>query len=315
LATALNMLSYVLRNRDAAAAEKASREAIDVLERVADGPGAAKDFQGDLALCYNNLAALESDKGRWAAAIDLHRKATRLQEQLVRKSPGVVRHRIDLATSKNNLGVAYCRAAKPTEADEEFDEAREMFVQLADDYPDELAYRSALATLLNNQANALADVGRHEEALAIYRAAIEEQESCREKMPDSAMLRELLSRMYYNFGRSLRAERRWDEAAEAARARRQLWQGHGERLLGVAAELAELEAAMDAQAAGTTPVGARPELDEDVLTTLDESFRGGWPAEIDFVKDERFTKLMKNERFAAKVKELSERAKGSQTEQ
>jgi serine/threonine protein kinase/tetratricopeptide (TPR) repeat protein len=311
LAIALNNLSFVVRNRDSSEAEKASREAIGILERLAGESNATNNYQGDLALCYNNLAALESQKGRWPAAIDWHQRAIRLQEQMARKSPGVVRHRSDLAISMNNLGMAYCRAAKPAEGDEAFDEARRMFASLADDYPDEVAYRSSLAALLNNQALALAEVGRHRDALDIYSAAIDAQRKCRERVPDSEMMRDLLSKMYYNFGRSLRAERRLGEAADAALARRELWQGNGERLLGVAAELAELDSAMDAPSAGDAPIGARRELGEDVLATLDQSFRDGWPRGIDVGADERFASLMNNDRFAAKVAELSARWKGA----
>jgi serine/threonine protein kinase/tetratricopeptide (TPR) repeat protein len=314
LAIALNNLSFVLRSRDAAAAAKSSREAIDILERLAADSPQGGGYQGDLALCYNNLAALESQKGRWAAAIERHRQAIRLQEQMARKSPGVVRHRSDLAISMNNLGVTYCRASKPAEADAAFAQSRDMFIHLADDYPDEVAYRSSLAALLNNQALALAEVGRHRDALEIYPAAIAAQRSCRERVPASEMMRDLLSKMYYNFGRSLRAERRLDEAADAALARRELWQGNGERLLGVAAELAELNSVQRSQPSEAAPIGAQRKLDEDVLATLDESFRGGWPRGIDVGADERFASLMKNERFAAKVWELSARSKGSAAE-
>jgi tetratricopeptide (TPR) repeat protein len=308
-------LSYVLRSRDGDAAEQASREAIGILERLATHSAAGGDYRGDLALCYNNLAALESQKEKWDAAIGWQQQAIGLQEQMTRKSPGVVRHRSDLAISMNNLGVAYCRAAKSAEADAAFARARNLFATLADDYPDELAYRSSLAALLNNQALALAEVGRHTDALKIYPDAIDAQRKCHERVRGSEVMRDLLSKMYYNFGRSLRAERRLGEAADAALARRQLWQGNGERLLGVAAELADLEAEMQSEPAGNAEIGANRNVGEDVLITLEQSYKAGWPKNFDLAADERFSSLKKNKRFAAKLAELSARPRDSSATQ
>jgi tetratricopeptide (TPR) repeat protein len=224
--------------------------------------------------------------------------------------PGVVRYRSDLAISLNNLGMAYCRASKPTEADAAFGRARELFDTLADDYPDELAYRSSLAALLNNQSLALAGMGRHADALKIYPTAIDAQRKCCERVPDSEMMRELLSKMYYNFGQSLRATGKFDEAMQAALARRQSWKGHAERLVGVAAELAELNEAAGSQPKNANTKTLAKELDHDILATLDQAYESGWPRTIDLAEP-RFIGLKKNERFAAKVAELNERSEHS----
>ncbi len=312
LAIASNNLSFVLRNRDIAAADEASQEAIDILERLAKSPTNGGDFQDDLALCYNNRAALQSQQGDWKEAIDWHQRAIALQEKMVRKSPGVVRYRSDLAISLNNLGMACCRASKSAEADTAFGRARELFDTLAGDYPDELAYRSSLAALLNNQALALAGMGRHADALRIYPTAIEAQLHCVNRVPESEMMRDLLSKMYYNFGQSLRANGQLDEAAQAAFARRKLWTNNGARLVGVAAELAELDEAVQGQSKGDKPAWANS-LGSDILTVLDQAYAGGWPKSVD-LSEPRFASLKKNERFAAKVAELNDRANRSQND-
>ena len=317
LAIALNNLSFVLRNKDAAAAEKASREAIDILKRLANQPKAESDYHDDLALCYNNLAALQSRKGDWNEAIAAHQHAIELQEQIARKSPAVVRHRSEWAISLNNLGVAYCRASKPADADAAFGRARELFATLAKDYPDELAYRSLLAAQLNNQALALAGAGRHADALPIYAAAIEAQKNCHDQAPNSALLREALSKMYFNFGQSLRNQQRWQEAMDAALARRELWTANSERLLGVAVELADLDTAMYKQsAAGKNK--EKPDVEAAVLSTLERAYDNGWLQEVAPATDKRLATLKSNERYAAKIAELNERAtkkrKASQTE-
>jgi serine/threonine protein kinase len=312
LAIACNNLSFVLRTRDPAAADVASQEAITILERLAKPATTGDDYQDDLALCYNNRAALQIQKGDWKAAIEWHERAIALQEKMVRKSPAVVRYRSDLAISLNNLGMAYCRANKSTEADAAFTRARELFDTLADDYPDELAYRSSLAALLNNQALALAGMGRHADALKIYPTAIDSQRKCCDRVPDSEMMRELLSKMYYNFGQSLRATGKFEEAMQAAQARRQLWKTSGERLVGVAAELADLNEAVAAQPNAANAKTLAKDLDQDILATLNQAYETGWPRTIDFAEP-RFASLKKNERFAAKIAELNERASRSKS--
>jgi serine/threonine protein kinase/tetratricopeptide (TPR) repeat protein len=310
LAIALNNLSYVLRKSKPEAADVASQEAIDILEHLAQSPANGSDFQDDLALCYNNRAALQIQKGDWKEAIKWHKRAITLQEKMVRKSPAVVRYRSDLAISLNNVGMAYCKAAKSKEADAAFGRARDLFDTLADDFPDEVAYRSSLAALLNNQALALAGVGRHADALQIYPKAIQAQRTCFERVPKSEMMRELLSKMYYNYGQSLRAERRFDEATQAALARRQLWKGSGERLVGVAAELADIAAAMPQPPVDDKSKFLAKNLAVDILATLNQAYESGWPGTID-LNEPRFASLKKNEQFANEIAELNERAIGS----
>jgi hypothetical protein len=94
---------------------------------------------------------------------------------------------------------------------------------------------------------------------------------------------------------------------QAARARRQLWKGHAERLVGVAAELAELNEAARSQPENANTKTLAKELDHDILATLDQAYESGWPRTIDLAEP-RFVGLKKNERFATKVTELNERA-------
>ncbi len=291
LAIACNNLSYILRQRDADEANQASQEAIAILERLARQSPAQTEYQDDLALCYNNLAALESQKGRHESAIGWHERATALEEQMVRKSPAVVRHRSDLAVSLNNLGVAYCRAERPKDADAAFGRARELLATLAKDYPDQIAYSSSLAALLNNQALALSDAGRHVDALAIYPTAIEAQQTCWERLPESTLTRDVLSKLYYNYSQSLQKAGRLSDAAKAALARRDIWKGNGERLFGVAVELAAIDCAArdDAKHDG--------KLTNEVVATLRQAHDAGWPREIDLATDERFAYLKSNEQF------------------
>ena len=87
LAIACNNLSYVLRNHDAAAAEKTAQEAIGILERLVNENPSRIQFQDDLALCYNNLAVLESRQERRARPSSRIKKRLRLKFGWV-QSPG-----------------------------------------------------------------------------------------------------------------------------------------------------------------------------------------------------------------------------------
>jgi eukaryotic-like serine/threonine-protein kinase len=307
LAIASNNLSYVIAKRDPAAAERAAREAIQILEGLTKGGADAAPYQDDLALCCNNLAALESRSGRLPEAIEWYGRAVALEEQMVRKAPAVVRSRSDLAVGLSNLGVALCRAGRADEAAAPFDRSRELMATLASDYPDEVTFQSSLAALLNNQALALAGAGRHDRAATIYPEAIEAQRRSWERAPNSGLMRELLSKMYYNEGQSLVALGKWDEAADAALARREVWQGNGERLFGVAVELAAIDQAARAkQAASDSTSGAKPpatsqvtgKLDDEVIATLSQAMEQGYSHAADLARDQRFAYLHENEKFA-----------------
>ena len=293
LSIAANNLSYLLAKRDPAAAERASREAVQILERLSSAEPTRDRYQDDLALCYNNLAALLSRTGRAADAIGSHTRAIALQEQLIRRSPSVVRHRSDLAISLNNLGVAYCRAGQVDAAEEPFTRARDLFSTLSSDYPNEQGYESALAGLLNNQALALAGVGRHERAVTLYEEAINAQSHCYQQAPTSQLMQEILSKMVYNQGRSLAALERWIDATNAALTRREIWNSDAKRLFGVAVELAGFGSA----AAKSDDADLKHRIDRETIATLRQAFDQGYPRGIDLKTDGRFGHLQQNQEF------------------
>jgi eukaryotic-like serine/threonine-protein kinase len=298
LAITLNNLSYVLRKRDIKEAAAVATEAVNILKRLAADDPQQTLFQDDLALCSNNMAAIESYKDNLGAAVDWHKSAIAIQEQLVRKSPAVVRYRSDLATSLNNLGVAYCRLGKASDADSAFLRSRELLTNLADDYPDQIAYRNSLAALCNNQALALAAAGRHADAIAIYPQAIDVQRAYWEKFPDSNDVQESLSKIYYNYGQSLRAAGRQDEAVKMAIKRRLVWPNDSERLIGVAAELAELRETAEAANAATDKEKLRA-LEDEIVSTLKLAQQSGWPNDVDLSTDARFNCIRDHEEFGS----------------
>jgi eukaryotic-like serine/threonine-protein kinase len=298
LAITCNNLSYVLRKSDVKESAAVATEAVTLLKKLTADYPKESHFQDDLALCSNNLAAIESYRERTAEAIDWHKTAIAIQEQLVRKAPAVVRHRSELATSLNNLGVVYCRSGKPKEADEAFQRSRDLLTTLTHDYPDEFRYQSLLAALCNNQALALAAAGRHSDAIAIYSQAVDLQRACLQQASGSKELQESLSKVYYNYGQSLRAAGRQGDAVKTALQRRDLWRDNGERLLGVAAELADMRERKSKAAEAEDSAARQDRLDDEIISTLKLARKCGWPPEIDLATDERFDGIRAEKKFA-----------------
>jgi serine/threonine protein kinase/tetratricopeptide (TPR) repeat protein len=301
LAIACNNLSYLLRKRDPASAEALSREAIAFLEQLTIDWPAQHDFQDDLALCHNNLAAMASFHGHIDEAIDGHQAAIRIQEQLARRASDVVRYRSDLAISLNNLGVAFCRGNRFADADTAFARAREIFDMLVLDYPSQPTYLGAIAALLNNQALALADCGRHADALPIYAAAVEKQRLCRDRLPESALMRELLSKAYFNQGRSLVAVGDYDSAFASALQRRELWPRDGERLFGIAVELTGIARSLAQSKSDEQLVVTQNQIADEVIATLELAAKNGWVGARGLTDDPRFSDLLVYPRFLTLV--------------
>src|SRR5262249_40870116 len=154
-----------------------------------------------------------------------------------------VRYRSELATSLNNLGVQNCAAGRMADADAAFDRAKELLTTLADDFPEIADYRDSLAALLNNQALSLAGAKRFDEALKIYEESID-LERAGNQSQRTASQREALSKIYFNYAAALQTSGQLERAADVALLRAQLWRGDGERLVSVAAEMADLSRQM-----------------------------------------------------------------------
>jgi hypothetical protein len=273
LAVCFNNLSYVERDQDILQAERAVRQAVDMLEPLVIAGDADMPLRADLALAYSNLGAIEGQRRQWRDACKAHERAIELQQQLVRQAPAVVSHRRELAASFSNLGQAYDSAGRPDESLAAFDQARQIIAELAEDFPRDSMFRSLHGAVLNNRGMALESMSRMEEAIAAYQDAAAEQRTAVEQTPESAEFRERLNKHYINLGRALRKADRPTEAAQAAILRRRLWTGDGERLGQAAVELAEATE----QLAGTADKNDKTvlRLRGEVKQALDEARLAG----------------------------------------
>ena len=117
-------------------------------------------------------------------------------------------------------------------------------------------------------------------------------------------MQEVLSKLYYNYGQSLGAVGRWSDALDAAVARCEVWQKDGERLIGVAAEMAQMADDSQVEASQSLTDSLRQKVNNEAIDTLYQARDCGWQPGIDLAADKRFAKLHTNERFSALVAEL-----------
>ena len=282
LAMAYNNLGFVLRKVDAAQAMRSAQQAVELLERVCQTSEASSEVSpewvADLSLSYCNLAAIQANADRTPEAIASYQRAVALRESLVRKSPGVVRYRSELAANLNNLALLSIRLGDIPAASKAFGEANQLFAALLEDYPSNISYASGWAALLNNQGLALANIEHDDEAITAFAQAVEVQQRVWQQLPNSAPVRDSLSRIYYNYGRALQQAGRDADAVKQALARSSLWQGNGARLLSVAVELAQIaEKNADSKY-----------LDSEVIATLEAALATGYQPEVELGTDVRF---------------------------
>jgi hypothetical protein len=115
---------------------------------------------------------------------------------------------------------------------------------------------------------------------------------------------DVLSKMYYNYGQSLRAAGRLDDAAQVALARRDIWKGNAQRLLGVAVELAQLDVDSRTLTGEASEDITKRSLADEVVATLRQVHDSGWPAKLDLATDARFAHLHDDEKFSDLLAEL-----------
>ncbi len=278
LAMAFNNRSFVEQEHDWAAAEASCQAAVDLFTQIVeesptDGSATARS---DLALSYNNLAAILGHRSKDIDAIAAFRRAVELQEQLARQAPGVVQYRSDLAITWNNLAQALARQDKTSDASSAYERAEALFAELVADFPRDIRYRSSLAGVLNNRGMASELAGDLKRALVAYEQAIEHQRIAVEQAPGQTQYREFLSKHYFNCGRTLRNLNRPAAAAELALERRELWVANGEQLFQVALELAAVADEMNEKAVLADESLTRDQVLDAAVATLQQAESTGY---------------------------------------
>ncbi|TWT77003.1 Serine/threonine-protein kinase PrkC [Posidoniimonas polymericola] len=220
LAVCKSNLSEALREHAPAEAIAVCRDARLAMRRLVEQHPENAEYRADLAMTYNNLAAMQGAQGDWNAAADGYQQATEQMALLVRRNPLTPRHRRELAIAQSNLGLALARVGDAPGSSQAFDVAQRSLTGLARDFPNQISYRSAMAALWNNRGVAHQAGGREAEALEAFAKAVEVQEEIAERGGITLAQASVLNRQYENYAELLRAANR-DEEQQAIELRRE----------------------------------------------------------------------------------------------
>ncbi len=301
LAMAFNNRSFMEQEHDWAAAEASCRAAVSLLTQLVDESASDQtaSARSDLALSYNNLAAILGYQNKNGDAIHAFQQAVKLQEQLVRQAPVVVQYRSDLAITWNNLAQALTREDKNSEAATAYERSQVLFEQLVGDFPRDIRFRSSLAGVLNNRGMASELAGDLQQALEAYQRAIEHQQIAVLQAPQQTQYRDFLSKHYFNCARTLRALNEPVAAAKLALERRELWEDNGEQLVQVAMELA---VAADAIPSDTNDKNlSREQVLDEAIVTLQQAEATGYAVNVQQIPRNLRTRYQIVNKIAAEV--------------
>jgi tetratricopeptide (TPR) repeat protein len=301
LAMAFNNRSFMEQEHDWTAAEASCRAAVSLLTQLVDESESdqSASARSDLALSYNNLAAILGHQSKNGDAINAFQQAVKLQEQLVRQAPVVVQYRSDLAITWNNLAQALARENKNTEAATAYERAQVLFEQLVGDFPRDIRFRSSLAGVLNNRGMASELAGDFQQALVAYKQAIEHQQIAVLQAPQQTQYRDFLSKHYFNCARTLRTLNEPAAAAKMALERRKLWEDNGEQLFQVAVELGVVGDAIPADSQDKK--FSRERVLDEAIVTLQQAEATGYAVNMQQIPKNLRTRYQIANKIAAEV--------------
>jgi tetratricopeptide (TPR) repeat protein len=199
------------------AAEKAYRQSMDLLQRLAVEAPDRADYRHQLAQTLHGFGTLLQDRRRYPEAEGLYRKALTLHQGLADESPGLAPYRHEVARHYHSLGTLFRDTNRRAEAEAAYREAVRLDEQLATDYPKVPAYRQDLAKVEHHLAHLRASL-EPEKTKFMYCAVLEIQKQLVADFPDVPGYRHELARSYHSLGELLRGLK---EAREAVAAYRQ----------------------------------------------------------------------------------------------
>lgn len=153
--TRIDLAHLLLTLEEFPAAEKHSREAVDLLAKMIpwmEERGLSwevPEYRHELAGSYNNLG-LVLTRTKPAEAETAFRSALEIREKLMRDYPTRPDYRYELALCRVNRGVLQYHRKLPDAAESEWDLARSELERLVRDFPSRPLYVSRLGQTLNN---------------------------------------------------------------------------------------------------------------------------------------------------------------------
>ncbi len=145
-----------------------------------------------LAVVYNNLGLLYSNRNRPDDAMAANEKAISLLSALDRDHPGLPDYKWFLARSLNNKALYHSRGGDPARAAAENERVVEIFQGLMNSFPQRLDFMESYASSCGNQGKYLGELDRIEESIAWNTQAIAAAEKLLAIEPDHTETRRSL---------------------------------------------------------------------------------------------------------------------------
>jgi serine/threonine-protein kinase len=180
-------------------ADRAYRQAIDVLSVLHRDHPAAAEYANLLAKAYANLAILQTRVNRPEQAMDSATRALDLYRRLMEDHPADRSYPLGLADAEHKLAEMK-RWKQPAEALVLYRHGLGLLEQLVRAQPDEQTYRFRLALALSALGVFLREVKQTDEALAVYQRARATFQALLRENPSAVNYRAGLAQVCYNIG-------------------------------------------------------------------------------------------------------------------
>jgi tetratricopeptide (TPR) repeat protein len=171
LAQYLNNRANLLKTRKPHEAESIYREAVAILQKLAEQSPSISANQWRLARSLSNLGATFEAEKRPEEAVAPYRDALARLQRLSDDFPSVPDYLHELAAVQNNLGLVLMGLKQPAEADTLLTDAATIYTKLAERFPARPAYRQKLAITQRKHGILLANNKQQPAAEAAFRDA------------------------------------------------------------------------------------------------------------------------------------------------
>jgi serine/threonine protein kinase len=178
-------------------AEAGYRQAVRLLEQLADDFPDVAEYRQKLATSQHNLAIILAELEKRAEAETAFRQAVAYRKRLVDDFPKVPSYRGELAVDYSDLGYLLRRERKYGDADEAYRQALGLNEKLAAESP---MYRPALARSRSHLGEVLREQGRYADAEDLYRQALNVQQRQVDEFPAVPRGRRELAESYNGLG-------------------------------------------------------------------------------------------------------------------
>ena len=141
------------------------KRALEYLDSLAQEAGDDRPLQSELAVAYDRVGTLTWDV---AASLDIHRKAARINESLVRAEPDNKKYRVQLYDSYNSVGAALKDKNDSAGALDNYRKAMSVMQSLLQIDPNSLEYQRNLADSYERTGIILEFMGQTDRALECH---------------------------------------------------------------------------------------------------------------------------------------------------